>query len=190
MKKYQKKGLSILFSVVTGVVLACTLFLSACAKTELAQHSEWLTKTLETVSSVTASATVKEGETLVYSYSREAVIEGSEVTVTTKEQSLNDSFALKETTDVQTAQLDRAKLCSLNLSDELVTGVGVNYNVLTGQISKSALASVLGVEYVSVTEEGASLWMVSVLSGERIASVTVTYTTVSNRTVEIKFIYA
>lgn len=134
------------FVLLTSVILVLVFVLCACdfVIKDFAKYSEAMTKSMDSVTSVSSHITMQDQGVLVYEYQRNMAIDGNNATITTVEKTLNSSFQLAETSNTeQKSGVDRAQLLPISLSQYSAKDLKMESDKLSCTVSAEDFASVM-----------------------------------------------
>lgn len=178
-----KKTRIMLVLVLTVLAVA----LCACSsEQQVEKYVGYMNDSALSVNVVTSDIKVKDGETLVYAYTRKMTISGSSATVETSESKLNSSFELATVTDVEQMQnVDRKTLVPVSIAVSSITDIKTSKNGFDCVIPAQNFASVLKLGYYDKIDGNAALSCG--FNGKKLAYVRCAYVTESGKNVSVEY---
>lgn len=180
----KKKNIAIIV-----VLLILAIGLCACDKAgDLDTFVGYMNNSAQKANSVNSVIEMFDGETLVYKYERTIEINGNAAVIEISESKLNSSFKLDTlTTYEQKDNIDRNTLIPVSLAKSSLTNYAADKNGFTSEVSAENFASVLKLGAYQI-EGNATL--ACAFSSKNLTEIVCGFTTVSGKTVNVRYIYS
>ncbi len=166
-------------------VLCVTLLVCTACNAQLNSISKAQKSAAEKVTSFDCVATVTDGGTVVYVYSKNLTLMTDSMSVTTVESKLNSSFVLEEKSTSVDMLLDRSHIKSVSLTSKNVSEIQETAEGLQCKVSNDNISSLFG---VNVQADGDAVVTVS-MQGDVLNTITVSFATLSGKSVVVEYSY-
>lgn len=171
------------------MVLVVVFVCAGCNKNNpFNDHVTYLSDSMKTITTIKTSIKAHDSDVLVYESNSEIVLlEDSTAEVTKNVTSLNASFQLETKTSQSTiTDIDRTKLLNMNLNKSLLNNLTIEDGKMTFSLSKENIKTVLNFNDVEITEDANCEFN---FTDNKINTIKITFTTTSNKNVEVIISY-
>ncbi len=137
---------------------------------------------VQSLSSLECTATVTDGETIVYKYKKLILVQDSGLYVSTTESKLGSSFVLEDKTTAEDLELDRSLIKTVNLSSKIISETTTADNTVVCKVLQANIPELLGAD---VNAKGDAT--VTAVMNEKLEKLTVEFVTNSGKSVTIDY---
>lgn len=172
-------------------IILLGLSLTSCGGDKLSSYNKNIKSSIKQVSSVNLTISIKDQNKEVYTLSRQVVKQDyeGEVSYSCEDQitKLNSVYVLETTSEKNTySQVEKALLFNFNLNKKVVDSYKVEKNILSGVVKNENINSFTNLEIGSINGD---LNFEITLNKKKITNFNCSYTTNSNKSVNIETVY-